>query len=191
MSESGNHQTVEEQIAALIALTTANAVKLQSLEAENAAIRTTNDELRALIDDVVPDSETMGHPIPNPNLEQEVDRTAPATPIGQVTLGANLDVGRNQQTPPTARVEIDLNDLPNRNDGEQDPNAGSRPDNVLKTPMSIQSTPELVKPVFNLPASINIEFSRSFEEMETLIQRIPGVPAPIKRSTANSFADSP
>ena len=27
--------------------------------------------------------------------------------------------------------------------------------------------------------------------MEALIQRIPGVPAPIKKSTANSFADSP
>ena len=27
--------------------------------------------------------------------------------------------------------------------------------------------------------------------METLIQRIPGVPAPIKKSTTNSFADSP
>ena len=84
MAESGNQQTVEEQIAALIALTTANAAKLQSLEAENAAIRSTNDELQALIDGVVPDSETTGRPIPNPNLEQEVDRTAPATPIGQV-----------------------------------------------------------------------------------------------------------
>ncbi|KAK0589157.1 hypothetical protein LWI29_010441 [Acer saccharum] len=30
-----------------------------------------------------------------------------------------------------------------------------------------------------------------FAEMEALIQRIPGVPAPIKKSTANSFADSP
>ena len=70
-------------------------------------------------------------------MEQEVDRTAPATPVGQAMLGANPVVGQSQQTPQKARAEIDLNDLPNRNDGEQDPNTESWLDNVLKTPMSI------------------------------------------------------
>ncbi|KAK0603081.1 hypothetical protein LWI29_001207 [Acer saccharum] len=57
--------------------------------------------------------------------------------------------------------------------------------------MSLQSTPGLVKPGPDLNLSANLDFSRRFTEMEALIQRIPGVPAPIKKSTANSFADSP
>ncbi|KAK0571684.1 hypothetical protein LWI29_019923 [Acer saccharum] len=57
--------------------------------------------------------------------------------------------------------------------------------------MSLQSTLGLVKPGPDLHLSANLEFSRRFAEMEALIQRILGVPAPIKKSTANSFADSP
>ncbi|KAK0580870.1 hypothetical protein LWI29_007278 [Acer saccharum] len=57
--------------------------------------------------------------------------------------------------------------------------------------MSLQSTPGMVKPGPDLNLSANLDFSRRFAEMEALIQRIPGVPAPIKKSTANSFADSP
>ncbi|KAK0570879.1 hypothetical protein LWI29_007901 [Acer saccharum] len=66
-----------------------------------------------------------------------------------------------------------------------------QPDNVHRTTASLQSTPGLVKPGSDLPLSANLEFSRRFTEMEALFQRIPGVPAPIKKSTANSFADSP
>ncbi|KAK4857821.1 hypothetical protein QYF36_006812 [Acer negundo] len=146
---------------------TTNAAKLQALEAENAAIRVTNEELRALVDSVIPDSETTRRPVPILNNEQE-------------------------RTLPPARVEIDLIDLPLRNKIKQDLNVGRRPKNVSKAPpLSIQSTPGLVKSGFELPMTINSEFSRRFSEIETLIQRIPGVPAPIKKSTANSFADSP
>ena len=45
MSGEGTIPTIEEQIAALVAQTTANAEKLRALEAENAAIRATNEEL--------------------------------------------------------------------------------------------------------------------------------------------------
>ncbi|KAK4849341.1 hypothetical protein QYF36_023771 [Acer negundo] len=121
---------------------TARAERLQALEAENAAIRVANEELRALVDGVVPDS---GNPV-KPQIN-------PVDP-------------RNQPAFQTARVDIDLNDIPARNDmmNEQDPPMDQRPDNVLKTVMSLQSTPGL---------------------------RISGIPAPIKKSTANSFADSP
>ncbi|KAI9198799.1 hypothetical protein LWI28_022378 [Acer negundo] len=74
---------------------------------------------------------------------------------------------------------------------EHDPPMDQRPDNILKTAMSLQSTPGLVKPMLDLYLSANVEFSRRFTEMEALIQRIPRVPAPIKKSTANSFVDSP
>ncbi|KAL5813136.1 hypothetical protein ACOSQ3_028086 [Xanthoceras sorbifolium] len=40
------------------------------------------------------------------------------------------------------------------------------------------------------PTLANRDLARRFAEMEALIQRIPGLPAPIKKSTANSFADS-
>ena len=103
----------------------------------------------------------------------------------------NPNVGQTQQTPQTARVNIDLNNLPVRNDNEQDPVTGRQPENVLGTPVSLQSTPSLVKSNPDQSSLANLEFSRRFAEMEALIQRIPGVPAPIKRSNMNSFADSP
>ena len=37
----------------------------------------------------------------------------------------------------------------------------------------------------------DLEIVHRFTEIEALIQRIPGVPTPIKRSTANSFSNSP
>ena len=58
------------------------------------------------------------------------------------------------------------------------------------TPVSLQLTQGLVKSRPDLSITANLEFSRRFAEMEALIQRILGVPAPIKRSNANSFADS-
>ena len=72
--------TVEEQIAALTAQMTVNAEKLQALEAENAAIRATNEELRTLVDGVVSDSATLERPILANNGEHVVDRPAPRTP---------------------------------------------------------------------------------------------------------------
>ena len=66
-----------------------------------------------------------------------------------------------------------------------------QPDIVHRATASLQSTTGLVKPGSDLHLSANIEFSRRFVEMEALIQRIPGFPAPIKKSTANSFTDSP
>ena len=98
----------------------ANAERLQALEAENAAIRATNDELRAMINGVVLDSEEMEYPNPVPNVEQEVNRTASVAPTGPVIPDVNPNVGQTQQTPQTARVEIDLNNLPVRNENEQD-----------------------------------------------------------------------
>ena len=74
---------------------------------------------------------------------------------------------------------------------EQDPTMDQQPDNVHRTTVSLQSTLGLVKPGPDLHLSANLEFSSKFTDMEALIQRIPGVPAPIKKSTANSFADSP
>ncbi|KAK1584002.1 hypothetical protein Q3G72_029020 [Acer saccharum] len=117
MAGSGSAPTVEEQIAMLNAQMAASAERLQALEAENAAIRAANEELRTLVDGVVPDSATSEHPIPTSNDEHGVDRPIPRVP-----------------------------------------------DNPTH---------------------------QKFAEMEALIQRIPGVPAPIKKSTANSFADSP
>ncbi|KAK3228564.1 hypothetical protein Dsin_000445 [Dipteronia sinensis] len=45
--------------------------------------------------------------------------------------------------------------------------------------------------VFDMSDSTDPELSRKFTEMEALIQRIPVFPAPNKKCTANSFADSP
>ncbi|KAK0595541.1 hypothetical protein LWI29_007683 [Acer saccharum] len=193
MAGSGSAPTVEEQIAMLTAQMTASAERLQALEAENAAIRVANEELRTLVDGVVPDSATSEHPTSEPNGEPFVDRPAPRAhgkPIGPET---NPIDRQNQSAFQTVRVDIDLNDIPAWNDmmNEQDLPMDQRPDNVLKMAMSLQSTPGLVKPMPDLHLSANVEFSRRFTEMEALIQRIPGVPAPIKKSTANSFADSP
>ena len=80
MAGSGSAPTVEEQIAALTAQMTANAERLQGLEAENAAIRVANEELRALVDGVVPDSATSEHPTSEPNGKPFVDRLAPRAP---------------------------------------------------------------------------------------------------------------
>ena len=115
MSGEGTVPTIEEQVAALIAQTTANAEKLRALEAENAAIRAANEELRAMVDGVVPDSEDVGHPIPVLNVEQEVDRRGRDAPTGLGIPDVNPHVGQTQQTPQTARVDIDLNNLPVRN----------------------------------------------------------------------------
>ncbi|KAK0575845.1 hypothetical protein LWI29_008097 [Acer saccharum] len=83
--------------------------------------------------------------------------------------------------------------MPARNDmmNEQDPAMDQQPYNVNKTTMSLQSTPRLVKPGPGIHLNTYLEFSCRFIEMEALIQRIPGVPTPIKKSIANSFADSP
>ena len=77
MAGSGFAPTVEEQIAALTAQMTASAERLQALETENAAIRVANEELKALVDGVVPDSAKSEHPISAPNDEPLVDRPAP------------------------------------------------------------------------------------------------------------------
>ncbi|KAK0571367.1 hypothetical protein LWI29_014734 [Acer saccharum] len=193
MAESGSTPTVEEQIAALTTQMTASAERLQVLEVENAAIRVANEELRAMVDEVVHDSATSEHPILTPNGEPFVDRLALRAPGNPVQPEANPVDHTNRQTLQTARVNFDLNDTPARNDmmNEQDPPMDQRPDNVLKTTISLQSTPGLVKPGPDLHLSANVEFSRRFAEIEALIQRIPGVPTPIKKSTANSFADSP
>ena len=52
---------------------------------------------------------------------------------------ANPDVERNQRTTQTARVEIDLNDLPIRQEGlhEQYPVMDQQPENALRTPVSL------------------------------------------------------
>ncbi|KAK0571909.1 hypothetical protein LWI29_023432 [Acer saccharum] len=193
MAGSGSAPTVEEQIATLTAQMTASAERLQALEVENAAIRVANEELRAMVDEVVPDSATSKHPISTPNSEPFVDQLAPRAPGNPVQPEVNSVDHTNQQTLQTARVDIDLNDMPARNDmmNKQDPAMDQQPDNVHKTIMSLQSTPGLVKPGPDLHLSANLEFSRRFTKMEALIQRIPGVPAPIKKSTANSFANSP
>ena len=112
MSGEGTTPTIEEQIAALVAQTAANAEKLRALEAENAAIRATNEELRAMVDGVVPDSEDVGHAVPVPNAEQEVDRRGRDAPTGPSVPDVNPNVGQTQQTPQTTRVDIDLNNLP-------------------------------------------------------------------------------
>ena len=68
---------------------------------------------------------------------------------------------------------------------------GRQLENVLGTPVLLQSTLGLVKSGSDSSTIANLEFSRRFVEMEALIQRIPGVSALIKRSNVNSFADSP
>jgi len=150
MSRDGNALTVEDQIAALTAQMIAHTEKLRALEAENVAIRTINDELRALIDGV-PNNIAPGLPIPTPNDEQAVDMIAPDAPT-------DMD-GRLESAP--------------------------------RTPVSLQSTSKLAKPCSGLHLPIDPELFRRFAEMEALIQRIPGIPTPIKKSTTNSFADSP
>ena len=130
MSGEGTTPTIEEQIAALVAQTAANAEKLRALEAENAAIRATNEELRAMVDGVVPDSEDMGNPVPVLNAEQEVDRRGRDAPTAPGIPDVNPNVGQTQQTPQTARVNIDLNNLPVRNDNEQDPVMSRQPETV-------------------------------------------------------------
>ncbi|KAK0602487.1 hypothetical protein LWI29_033942 [Acer saccharum] len=193
MAGNGSNPTVEEQIAMLNAQMAASAERLQALEAENTAIRATNEELRMLVDGVVSDSATSEHPVPTSNDDNDVDRHIRRVPGNPIAPEANPVDRQNRPTPQTARVEIDLNDIPARNNAvnEHEQPIDQQPDNVPKAVMSLQSTPGVVKPGPDLHLSANLEFSRRFAEMEALIQRIPGVPAPIKKSTANSFADSP
>ena len=80
MFGGGAIPTVEEQIVALTAQMIANAEKLQALEVENAMIRATNEELRALVDGVAHDSATSERPVLAPNDKRVVDRTAPRAP---------------------------------------------------------------------------------------------------------------
>ena len=93
MSGDGNAPTVEEQIAALTAQMTANAEKLMALEAENAKIRATNGELRALIDGVVLDGLASDRPPHGINGEQAVDRSAPNAPVDPIGPNVNNNVG--------------------------------------------------------------------------------------------------
>ncbi|KAK0606072.1 hypothetical protein LWI29_033882 [Acer saccharum] len=193
MAGNGSNPTVEEQIAMLNAQMAASAERLQALEAENAAMRAVNEELRTLVDGVVPDSATSEHPVPTSNDEHDVDRLIRRVPGNPIAPEVNPVDHQNRPTLQTVRVEIDLNDVPARNDAvnEHEQPVDQQPDNIPKAVMSLQSTPGLVKPGPDLHLSANLEFSRRFAEMEALIQRILGVSAPIKKSTANSFADSP
>ena len=70
MAGNGSNPTIEEQIAMLNAQMATSAKRLQALEAENAAIRAANKELRTLVDGVVPDSATSKHPVPTTNDER-------------------------------------------------------------------------------------------------------------------------
>ncbi|KAK1583610.1 hypothetical protein Q3G72_025504 [Acer saccharum] len=162
-------------------------------QVKNITIRAANEELRALVDGVAPDSATSKRPVLAPNGEQIVDRTAPRAPSNPVGPKMNPVDHQNQPTPQTTRVEIDLNNMLARNEvlNDQDLAMDQQPNNVHKTTASLQSTPGLVKPGSNIHLNTNLEFSCRFAEMEALIKRIPGVPAPIKKSTANSFAYSP
>ena len=89
MFGSGSVPTVEEQIAALTAQMTANTEKLQALESENAVVWAVNEELRALVDGVAPDSMTSERPVLVPNDEQVVDRIAPRAPGNPVRPDMN------------------------------------------------------------------------------------------------------
>ncbi|KAK3193134.1 hypothetical protein Dsin_024444 [Dipteronia sinensis] len=60
----------------------------------------------------------------------------------------------------------------------------------MKTPVSLQSTSNLVTVDTGLHLFADSKLSHRFTEMEAIIHRIPGVPALIKKSTANSFANS-
>ncbi|KAK1562908.1 hypothetical protein Q3G72_018878 [Acer saccharum] len=95
----------------------------KALEAENAAIRATNEELRALVDGVVPDSVTSERPILANNGEQIIDRIAPRPQGNPNVPNTNPDDQQNQPTPQKNRVKIDLNNMPARNEmlNEQDP----------------------------------------------------------------------
>ena len=159
MTGNGSVPTVDEQIAELTTQMTASAERMQALEAENAAIRAANEELKALVDGVVPDSATSEHPISAPNGEPFIDRPTPRAPGNPVRPEMNPVDHQNRPTLQTARVDIDFNDMPARNDmmNEQDPAMDQRPDNVLKTTMSLQSTPGLVKPGPDLHLSTNVD----------------------------------
>ena len=148
MTGSGSAPTVEEQIAALTAQMTASAEKLQALEAENEKIRAANEELRALVDGVVPDSATSERPALVPNNEPVVDRTAPRIARNLFRSETNPVDHQNQPTPETARVEIDLNHMPARNEAtnEPDPAMDQQPDDVNRATTSLPLTPGLVKP---------------------------------------------
>ena len=184
MFGDGSTSTIEEQITALITQMTGNAEKLWALEAENVAIRATNGELRALIDGVAPDNVMLERPIPAPNGEQKVNRIAPIAPVDPMRPGMNHNVGQNQQTPQTARVEINLNNLPIGNEipNGKDPAMDLQPENALRTPVSLQSTLGLVKPGSDLHLFADPKLSCRFTEMEALIQRILGVPAPTRKA---------
>ncbi|KAL5778952.1 hypothetical protein ACOSQ2_009689 [Xanthoceras sorbifolium] len=60
---------------------------------------------------------------------------------------------------------------------------------TLVTPLT--STPRNVELVNPNPLASTLDVALRFTEIEALIQRIPGIPAPIKKSAINSFADSP
>src|SRR5579862_9697978 len=121
MTGSGSVLTVEEQIAVLTAQMTASVEKLQALEAENEKILAANEELRVLVDGVVPDSATSERPALVPNDEHVVDRTAPRTPRNPIGPEMNPVNHHNQPTPQTTRVEIDLNNMPARNETPNEP----------------------------------------------------------------------
>ena len=46
-----------------------------------------------MVDGVVPDSEDVGHPVPVPNAEQEVDQRGRNAPTGPSIPDANPNVG--------------------------------------------------------------------------------------------------
>ncbi|KAL5546684.1 hypothetical protein UlMin_006371 [Ulmus minor] len=206
------------QIAALTAQVQENANKFLALEDENATLRRENRNLSERLSAVetTPRPEVRFQ-VPVTNM-QSLETPELGNSSSQPTNGPPVILGYNPQ-PSTSEGQflltssaVDTALLHAMSAGvnalHSTPRQSSQP-TILATPpagvgseapvyatMPLASTPigHSARPPSNLSSindSIEQAVAKRFTEMEALIQKIPGVPAPIKKSLPHSYADSP
>ena len=109
---------------------------------------------------------------------------ATSHPGSQPTILATPPTGVGSQAPVYATMPLATTPIGH----------SARPHPTVNQPPTTTPTPTHSIAALNLSSineSIEQAVAKRFAEMEALIQKIPGLPAPIKKSLPHSYADSP
>ncbi|KAL5573475.1 hypothetical protein UlMin_023072 [Ulmus minor] len=199
------------QIAALTAQVQENANKFLALEDENATLRRENRNLSERLSAV----ETTPRPevrfqVPVTNMQSletpELGNSSQPTNGPPVILGCNPQPSTSEgqflltssavDTALLHAMSAGVNALHSTSrQGSQPtisviPTIGTGSQAPIYTTMPLATTP-IASNLSSINESIEQAVAKRFTEMEALIQKIPGVPAPIKKSLPHSYADSP
>ena len=120
-----------------------------------------------------------------------------------------IEARANEQAPSSSRFRAEIRPMPSLETPAEtvtnDIGTIRTPDNNRTEPSQVEQINPPINNVRNFAGTTQAgmndipmptgtheaELQRRLNEMEDLIRRIPGVPAPIKKSSVNSYADSP